>query len=76
MTMPPITPPDIKVGLVALTLDEAMARFHSATTRGGWTRTGGPVAPQPCAARRLNSSTTANWRWPRPGWRGARWNRD
>ncbi len=29
MTTPPITPPDIKVGLVALTLDEAMARLHS-----------------------------------------------
>lgn len=30
MTMPPITPPDVKVGLLALTLDEAMARLHSA----------------------------------------------
>jgi hypothetical protein len=29
MTTPPTTPPDVKAGLLALTLDEAMARLHS-----------------------------------------------
>lgn len=28
MTTPPLTPPDVKAGLLALTLDDAMARLH------------------------------------------------